>query len=178
MEILENSRILNIKYLKFLRECFNSNNIELKLLFKSTSRSTCRSFHQACENYSNLLILIQSNYLKKFGGFTKSPLKPNRLEMKVVGDGSDFLFSLTHERKLVNTDRSCAIFRSNKYLVRFGEWDLWLGKNCFKFNTDAGSSSLNYYGQNDILDEERNSYLAGNKRFKVINLEAYQVLFS
>jgi len=95
-----------------------------------------------------------------------------------MGDGGDFLFSITKKAKILNNLYPVyAIYGTSSYFPTFGGGhDLHISGNCFdslNSYTNLGHS----YGRNFYFDEVQSSYLAGSYNFRVKKLEVYLVSF-
>ena len=183
----KNLKILNIDEISLIKEWFGKE-FRMDLIYSSDIHGKqVKTFHKLCDGIENTFILVDTEsssdgFLGKFnkkitklGGFTK--LKWSSDYGYVHGDGSEFIFSLTKKRMFKNNKNpEYAIFNNSNYFPTFGAGDLVLDKECFSTNKSF-SSLQSSYGNGELLDEDREKYLAGNKNFNVLKIEVFKINF-
>lgn len=171
------SKILLDEELNLLKNWFGKE-YKMELLYSSfIDEKDKRIFHLNVDDKENILILIQSDQNRRFGGFTKLSL--NSAPGYVEGDGTDFIFSLSKRRRFLNNQKDKAIRNHPGYFVIFGAGhDICLHESCFEKFSDYTFTNFPYsYGIGEYLDEEKKTFLAGKFSFKVLALEAFKIEF-
>ena len=176
LEFYKNSKILKYDELSLIKQWLGKK-IKMDLIYSSDIHGQdVQTFHTKCDGEDNTLVLVESEYHRRFGGFTK--LKWSSNCGYVEGDGSDFIFSLTKKRRFKNNNKKKAIANSPIYFPTFGGGnDFYLGEDCFKKNKNAYSNFKNSYGFGEKTDGFKNKYLAGCKNFKVLRIEVFKINF-
>jgi hypothetical protein len=136
------------------------------------------SFHLKCDKQPNTLIIIKSEHGNIFGGYTEQDWTPND-DWKT--DKNSFIFSLINKDnkslKIKCPDASKAISCHSNYGPLFGYGPAFQISN--NSNNRENFSFLGitsciykhpYYPDNSL---EAESFLAGSKKFKVLEIEAY-----
>lgn len=156
--------------------------IRFNLLYNSSKDSVSYSyFHDYCDNAFPLIVIINDNSGRKFGGYsTQSFRQPTNGNYYCRAPGS-FLFSLTNKQKYDLTDENSvyAIYRYNSYGPCFGYhssgtnyYDLYISQSC-------NSSSYYCYCYKNVYNTGSTNLLgqSGQTSFLVSSYEAYQVIF-
>lgn len=143
------------------------------------------AFYSKVTGQNPTLILIQSEQGKVGGAFTH--VKWQRFNNQVSNyfpDMASFLFSLTHRTKHVPSSKkpenAVDCYGRDDYIFGFGGGnDFYIANNC---NASAQSvSNFGFYytlppGVYYQTDDAKN-YLMGSYHFKVVEIEAFKVIF-
>lgn len=177
-EYQNKSKIILNSEINLLKEWIGKEFI-MELIYSSDIHpKNVRFFHDKCDNIRHTITVVESEYGRRFGGYTKLEWRSCELDEFSKGDGNDFIFSLTKKtmfRNNKNLDQ--AIWNYANYFPCFGGGcDLQLYYNCFDSN-GATTNFQHSYGVGAVLDEDRRSYLAGNNSFKVYRLEIFRLHF-
>jgi hypothetical protein len=125
-----NSQILKDSDYEFLKTSIGSD-FKLELLYSASKDGDNHSaFHSKCDGIAPTLTLIQSNYGKRFGGYTT--LKWNSLNAFVEEIGTNFIFSLDDKAKYLhnNSDSTIAGGTSSWILVFGAGNDINISNGC------------------------------------------------
>jgi hypothetical protein len=124
------------------------------------------AFHSKCDGIAPTLIVIQSNYGKRFGGYTT--LKWDSSGSCIKGKGNNFIFSLDDKAKCLMFDENNTIAGGNgSWMLGFGEEDLYISNGCTT-NNNSYSIPASY---------NIPKYLGGgDSSFTVKYLEIYKVI--
>jgi hypothetical protein len=55
-------------------------------------------FHEKCDSFKKVLILVETDESERFGGFTSHSFDFSKKDQKWIPDGFNFLFSLTNKK--------------------------------------------------------------------------------
>ena len=154
-ELLIGEMLSNLKFKKY------------RLLFRATrDGDSANKFHSFCDNYSNLLILIETQKGRRFGGFTSSKFKSNS-HMKY--DNNAFLFSLDLKKVYKIMPGNYAIYCYENSGPSFSKGSLHIPNHFFK---KPGKTSM----IGGPFQFEKNYELNnGEEKFIVNELEVFQV---
>eukprot|EP00347_Sterkiella_histriomuscorum_P009305 403341714 len=158
----------------------NGVNKKFQLLFKGTTHGfNASQFHNLCDNRGPTINFILSEFGQVFGGFTSLPwTSPDN--GKWCSEPSAFVFSLSQRsihKQYRNQDGAVRHYKD--WMCAFG-WnsDIRIHDNC-----DKNSNSYCYLGNTyelpngyEYKSNEAKSYLAGQFRFKVLEIEVYSLL--
>ena len=155
---------------------------KLKLIYRgSRDGFTAQAFHLKCDDKSPTISFIKSDQNKIFGGYTQQTWASNN---KYKTDDKAFLFSFSSNEKYPIKTPEKAIYGNNSYSITYGgscfagNEDIRIFDNC---NTNSSSSSdfPNSYSCSKYPSktEESKAYLAGAKKFKVIEIEVFEVIW-
>ena len=96
-DIIDGSSLLLPDHINSFKEWFYSKFILKKIYDSDKDGKTPKEFHNKCDRIENVLVLIESNYGKLFGGFSTCEI--NSYYCELFGDNQkDFLFSLSEKR--------------------------------------------------------------------------------
>eukprot|EP00347_Sterkiella_histriomuscorum_P011049 403373945 len=149
---------------------------QYSLLYKgSRDGFNYERLHQLCDNEGPTVTFIQSELGLVFGGYTSIPLtKPNITTQ--IRDEDAFIFSLskrsTH-RQIQNSQYG--VQHHKNFLFAFGGSDICIHDNCNKNMYSKSNLGHTYSPPSDFKydSNEAKSYLAGNERFQVLEIEVY-----
>ena len=145
----------------------NSNIIKYRLLYRATrDGDSSKIFHLKCDNYHNLIVLVETKEGKRFGGYTSSKFKGGNA-MKI--DNNAFLFSLDLKKVYNITKDKYAIDCNPKSGPSFSGGNLFIPDNFFEKFGKIGAVGGPYKFEKDY---ELNH---GKKNFLVKELEIFQV---
>ena len=133
------------------------------------------NFHSKCDNIENTLVLIKSEGLRRFGGFTPIPWKSNGIWIKDPSLKS-FVFSLDKKKIYSLKSGFNAVYHNKDSGPCFGGGrDIAIDNNPIKENTlYTFQSSYDYKGDNYSLSECDGQ---NNIRIKALEYEVFQVIF-
>ena len=194
--IFDGSSILLPDHINLLREWFKSKFILEKIYDSDKDGKTPKDFHNKCDNINNVLVLLESNFGKLFGGFTTTCFNSGN----TYGMGEydkDFIFSLSEKTIYRKKYDTYSIYNSLNYFPNFGYsidnnvgsslfggynnydyFDIFLDKDCFKENNGSYTYlSRCYEVQNEpnLSDNDRKKFLAGGKKFWLKKMEIFSV---
>ena len=147
----------------------NNKRVNTVLLYKGTrDGDRANAFHQKCDRRGATLTLVKSTTNFHFGGFT--PTQWENLKTFRDTPGS-FLFSLDKKLKYPPKNPAVpiyAVFDKSLYGPTFGGgYDLYIADGCMN-----NENSLSCPSSYDIKDS-----FSGSTKFKVSEIEVYQVIF-
>ena len=132
------------------------------------------NFHSKCDNIENTLVLIKSEGLRRFGGFTPIAWTSNGV---YVDDPSlkSFVFSLD-KKKIYSLKAkgkySISHVRDNGPCFGMG-YDIGIEGNPIKENSlSTFQQSYNYKGENNSLSEYN------GQKIKALEYEVFQIIFN
>lgn len=138
-----------------------------RLLYKATRDGDSASkFHSMCDNYNNLIVLIETREGLRFGGFTSSKFKGSAHLKK---DNNAFLFSLDLQKVYKIMPEVYAIYCYPNSGPSFSKGSLHVPDNFFEKYGKTGVKGGPYQFE---VDYELNN---GKKHFVVKELEVFQV---
>lgn len=138
-----------------------------RLLYKATrDGDSANKFHSICDNYNNLIVLIETREGLRFGGFTSSKFKGSA-HMK--RDNNAFLFSLDLKKVYKIIPEEYAIYCYPNSGPSFSKGSLYVPDNFFEKYGKTGAKGGPYQFETDY---ELNN---GKKQFIVKELEIFQV---
>lgn len=145
----------------------NLKDIKYRLLYRATrDGGSSKIFHLKCDNFHNLVVIIETKEGKRFGGYTSSKFKGAN-PMKI--DNNAFLFSLDLKKIYNITPGKYAIDCNPKSGPSFSGGSLFIPDNFFEKFGKIGSYGGPYKFEKDY---ELND---GKKNFVVKELEIFQV---
>ena len=157
----------------------NKKIIELKKLYQATlDGGDPINFHLNCDNIPNTLILIRSEGLRKFGGFTPIPWKSDENGILIQDqEGKTFVFSLDN-KKIYNlkSSNSFAVYHAKNAGPCFGSesGDISIVGNPIKESKLCNYKfSFDYKEINDSLSE-----CVFPNYIKAIDYEVFQIILS
>lgn len=177
------TNILNNDEKILISKWINPNKIiKFNLVFNTNNDGYSYSyFHDYCDNVFPILIVIQDNSGRKFGGYSTQSFRPPVNSNYNCRAPDSFLFSLTNKQKydLIDKNSLNAIYRYNSCGPCFGYhssgnsyFDLYISQSC-------NSSSYYCYCYKNVYNTGSYNLLgeSGQSSFLVSYLEAYQVIF-
>ena len=134
------------------------------------------NFHKKCDNIPNTLILIKSEGLRSFGGFTPIPWKS---EDKYIEDTKNqtFIFSLDNKNifNIKNINLS-SVYHNKDYGPCFGFGDIeMLGNPIKEYKLCMTKDKFEYKGDEYPPSKSDDNYNDGY--IKAVEFEVFQVLF-
>jgi len=167
---LNNSKIiLNDKEKeKTIRNWINPNqNIKFELLFrKSRDGSSCKIFHQYCDNKGPTLTLVETTKGYKFGGYTPYSFQSST-GYSPKSDNKTFIFSLNLMKKFTKIKNDSLLFFDSSFGPCFGKGgsDFYLDNNLdIGFTVDSS-----FLTKSELTNGEPG-------KFEVNELEIYKVM--
>jgi hypothetical protein len=180
--IIVNSSLLFDYHITLLNYWFKSKFTLNKIYDSDIDEKTPEGFHKKCDKINNVLVLIESNFGKLFGGFTTVCF--DSINGGVKGnDEKDFIFSLTEKTVCRKKTGGISIFNNINYFPTFGgpvlfitySYDIFLDKDCFKeINLSICSLGNNFSSPNIVLFNKR-TFLPGGEKFWVKKMEIFKV---
>jgi len=172
--ILLNKEYNNYKFILNEIENRNSKIKELKLIYRATrDGDSINNFFKKCNEIQNIILLIKTHNNTRFGGYTKIGFKKETSSTKIYKDNKAFVFSLDKKKiypvKKDNDAIRCCycccpqFYNSTIYL--YGNFLSGTGNLVGKVNDNYEGFSSDYELNNGI------------EKFKVLDLEIYQILF-
>ena len=155
----------------------------LKCLYRaSIDGFESKQFHHLCDHKAPLIVVVQSDNNAVFGGYTSKPYGGSN---RFISDNDSFLFLLRNgnnvpERSMNNENiicfpvmfARCAIQNAETNGPTFGTGDLTIYDKC-------NESAKNICELGEAYKQVGNvKYLAGSKRFRVIDYEIFTVINS
>jgi len=138
-----------------------------RLLFRATrDGDSANKFHSICDNYKNLIILIETQKGLRFGGFTSSKFRGSS-HLKI--DNNAFLFSLDLKKVYNIISGQYAIYCYQNSGPCFSQGSLYIPNKFFGKNGKTGTAGGPYQFEKDY---ELNG---GEEKFLVKELEIFQV---
>ena len=138
-----------------------------RLLYKATRDGDSASkFHSMCDNYNNLIVLIETREGLRFGGFTSSKFKGSAHLKK---DNNAFLFSLDLQKVYKIMPEVYAIYCYPNSGPSFSRGSMYVPDHFFEKYGKTGTKGGPYQFE---FDYELNN---GKKDFIVKELEVFQV---
>eukprot|EP00347_Sterkiella_histriomuscorum_P009792 403339876 len=163
-----------------LRTAFgNQFKIEYNLLYKATNDGFAdTNYKNKCYQKNNLIIFVLSEFDQVFGGFLSETLKQTN---GYIADKGAFLFQLTKRQLMFQyQNHNNSYYDGSGKHASFGKGDdLYLSSNCDKNNSSYSCLGNTYQPPEGIQSgtEEANSQLAGQQKFRVLEIEVYQAKF-
>ena len=171
------SKILNLDDYKLFRKWFKKNYTLNFLYSTEIFDDTTYKFHEICDGKQNVLVIIQAENGRKFGGFNSLGWNV-KLDDFTRGKGKEFLYSLNYKRRIKNCRKRYAIYNRDWCGPCFGDGiDLMIANEATK-NSHSYSNLGFSYGEWEMFDEEKHLYLAGSFHFKVKLYEVFIVEFN
>jgi len=133
------------------------------------------NFHSKCDNIENTLVLIKSEGLRRFGGFTPIPWKSSENGVWVNDQSSNsFVFSLDKKKIYSLKSEKNAVNHNKNSGPCFGfGHDIGIVGNPIKEKTlFTHQSSYNYKGDKYSLSE-----YDGRNQIKALEYEVFQFIF-
>ena len=129
------------------------------------------NFHSKCDNIENTLVLIKSEGLRRFGGFTPIPWKSNGGYVDDPSSNS-FVFSLDKKKIYSLKSGEFAVYHDKNSGPCFGRGrDIAIDGNPIKENTlYTCQCSYDYKGDNYSLLDNTN-------KIKALEYEVFQIIF-
>ena len=139
-----------------------------RLIYRGTrDGDSANRFHLQCDNFNNLIVLIETQKGLRFGGFTSNRFKGSS-HMKF--DNNAFLFSLDLKKVYNIIPSKYAIYCYPNSGPCFSQGSLYIPNNFFKKFGKTGNAGGPYQFEKDY---ELNN---GEEKFIVKELEIFQVL--
>ena len=167
--------IKNIDEFEFLRDSLGK--VDLRMIFNSNIHGDySKDFHEKT-NYFHLLVLIQTEKGNRFGGYTSENFTPNSVGLTsntveiIKDDDVAFLFNLDSKTIYDVNEGNEAVTCDDYYTILFGDSDLFI-PNYF-LSKEGESEFPKTFGKN----VGKNELTGGEQKFKIVSVEAYQVLF-
>ena len=167
--------IRKIDEFEFLRDTLGK--VDLRMVYNSNIHGDyAKDFHEET-NYYHLLVLIQTEKGNRFGGYTSVNFTPKTIGLTSDAveiskdDNCAFLFNLDNKKIYEVNDPNDAVTCDDYYTILFGDNDLLI-PNYF-LSKESTSEFPKFYGKN----AEKNEFTGGEEKFKIVSLEAFQVLF-
>ncbi|CAM5999475.1 unnamed protein product [Sphagnum balticum] len=92
-----------------------------RLLFRASENNfSVKAFHQHCDNETDTLVVVQTEFGKIIGGFTPLSWKSTANTLHSDIKCESFLFSLSLKQKMGLIDDKSAIFNSANFGPTFG----------------------------------------------------------
>ena len=167
--LLEKSTILqNSEEEKLIKDMIsNFKSKKFRLLFRATrDGDSANKFHSICDNYKNLIVLIETIKGYRFGGFTSNKFKGYS---HYKFDNNAFLFSLDNKKVYNIIAGQYAIYCYENSGPCFAQESLYIPNNFFKKCGKTGKAGGPYQFEKDY---EINN---GEQTFIVKELEIFQV---
>ena len=167
--LLKNSTILqNAEEEELIKDMIsNYKSKKYRLLFRATrDGDSANKFHSICDNYKNLIILIETIKGFRFGGFTSNKFKGSS-HLKL--DNNAFLFSLDNKKVYNINAGEYAIYCYGNSGPCFAKRSLYIPNNFFKKCGKTRKAGGPYKFEKDY---EINN---GEQTFIVKELEIFQV---
>ena len=167
----------------FLKNILNSPK-KIERIFKASEHNFgCAAFHKKCDNKSDTLVLVRTEFSRTIGGYTHYPWDQRNSYLSDANMRT-FLFSLDLKEKYIPIDESNLIHGYSGYGPTFGDGhDLYLADSC-NSNTSSYTNFPHRYnraGENGIINnQESYTNFAGatnGKNFRVLEYEVFQVLY-
>ena len=168
---------INYKELIFnwIKEKTNKDIIKFEKIFTmSINGSSCKDFHNYCDNKGPTLTIVKTTKKKIFGGFTPLSWENKSGIYKYDQNDQTFIFSLNLMKKydMINKEKG-AIYCNSSNGPNFGGRDFCIESNMKTGDTYANKSS-NFLSNNNLeLIEEK----GGNKKFNVEEFEVFKVIY-
>ena len=161
----QNNLIIN--RLKSVEQFLNLKNFQFTLLYRGTrDGDDSQTFHRLCDNYRNILVLVETTKNRKFGGFCSIGYKSEGDGKK---DNSAFIFSLD-KLKIYNVIKGeQAVFWGSEYGPLFAG-GMTVVSNKFFTNKSYSNSKNNYYQLQE--DYELNG---GEFTYLIKEVEVYKI---
>lgn len=144
---------------------------KLYLCYRATDHGDkAENFHKRCDYINNIIILIQTQQNKKFGGFSAESWDNND-KQTFKKDNQAFIFSLDDLKAYNIKEPERALLCDKKYGPIFGNREILIPDNFFKSPSSCLEKDISY-------ELNGNSFgLNGEKEFYVKEMEAYKVDF-
>ena len=155
----------------------NKKIIMIKKLYQATvDGGSPKTFHSKCDNIPNTLIIIKSQDLKRFGGFTPIPWKSS--ENGAYAEDNEkktFIFSLNDKKIFPLNNIHKAVCHNKNCGPCFGSgWDIGIEGNPINENKLwVYKGSFDYNGYNSLLSE-----CNYKNKGKALEYEVFQVIFN
>ena len=154
-------------------------NVHFAMLYQSFDGDLKDRIIEFCDNYENLLILIQTRQDARFGGYINvKDVTFNKAEIESdvrIIDNDAFLFSLDKKQKYQVKNGNNAFFILKDGIFKFGEEDLvigndyLIGKNSYsRFPKDYMGEDKTSSGINPLIDGE-------DEMFEISEIEIYTI---
>ena len=175
------SDILNdISNFKLIYDRLNPSNkkILFKLIYKlNKENGSAKKFHECCDGKKNVMVLIRTSKNVRFGGYTSVGFDSFS---NYKCDNNAFVFSLDKQKIYNIKEGKYAISCNKSYGPCFigannghGFYNIYIDNNFYFDNHNTGDNVDNSY--EITCDYELNK---GEKKFKIEQLEIFQVLIS
>ena len=158
---------LIINRLKNIEQFKNSKNFTFELLYRGTrDGDDSKTFHKLCDNNRNILVLVETNKNKKFGGFCTIGYKSKGGNQQ---DNSAFIFSLDKLKTYNVIKNGTAIYCDEQYGPLFAG-SMIVVNNKFFSNTNYANSRNNYYELSEDYE-----LTGGEYEYKIKEVEVYKI---
>ena len=160
-----------------IEEKMNKKVLKIKKLYRATvDGGDSEIFHKKCDNIPNTLVLIKSEGLRRFGGFTPIPWKSEIDEIYIKDpEMKTFVFSLDNKQiyPLISYNVNAVYHYMNSGPSFGGGRDIAIDNNPInECNLYTNQSTFNYLGNNCCLSENNS-----RKKIKALDYEVFQVIF-
>ena len=181
------SNILDkMKYeqIKFLKDILN-NPVRIEKLFRASEQGfKAEAFHDRCNNQSDTLVLVRTEFGKTIGGFTHYPWLPGNKGSTNDAGRRTFIFSLDMREKFVPQNDNNLIFNYDSFGPTFGSGncDIFIADECNNNNSFSYfPSTYNRVGEDKLArNQESNRMFSGavkEYQFRVVEYEVFKVWF-
>ena len=179
----EKSTIMNINDINFIINLISSKlGKKIKKLYlcytASKDGDSAEIFHNKCDFFKNIIVLIKSKIGKKFGGFSEESWAVNTENPIYKKDKNAFIFSLDNYRSYNITKPENALYCGKKLGPIYGFGEIFIPNNFFTNPSHCNEKEvykyINFLGNACIEDNEP---LSGEKEFFVEEIEVYKVDF-
>ena len=162
---------------EFLRDALGK--ASLRMIFNSNIHGGYSTDFHEKTNYNHILVLIQTEKGNRFGGYTSLNFNPESAGLTsytievVKSDRTAFLFNLDSKKiyDIKPSEINNAINCDDYYTILFGDNDLLIPNY---FLAKEGLSEFpKFFGEG----ASSNELTGGEKEFKIVSIEAFQVLF-
>ena len=155
--------------INYLRNDLNLDVIKVIKIYRATEDGDQADiFHSLCDNNTNIIVLIKTKESMKFGGFTSRGFNSNDVD---IVDNSAFVFSIDKKEiyPVKHDENAISCFRNigPSFTQIISVPDRFLSSHCQTFLKD-----LNY------LTKEDYQLNNGNKYFKIVELEVFELLIN
>jgi hypothetical protein len=153
-------------------------------LYRASENSfNVAKFHEKCDNIANTLIICETEFGKKIGGYTPIPWKIGSGDYVRDESGESFVFSLSNKDKFIQQDPDKGVkhYNSNSFGPIFGNDDFYI---CQKSdgNNSGGFINRSYINNKYKKDDKESSHIfngnpEGLNTFRVKEWEVWQIEF-
>lgn len=169
----KNSLIKTFKNFNFLNEAlkslFNLNIKKIKKIYQaSKDGDTYKNFHENCDGFPNILVLIKTKNGNTFGGFTSKQWDSSCF---FKDDSKAFLFSLDLHKIYPHKQNGKAIHCMYNFGPIFGFSSIAVGGHALEKDNLLTNSESDYYEFGELSNKEP----FGEEPGKYVSIEDYEV---